>query len=208
LTQLILATTNPAKLRALAERVGPDISLELLPGSAQTLEPDEETEQGVSFAEVAIAKAVWYSRRIAESVIVATDGGLLIPGLGPGWNPLQTARSAGMTAADSDRVRALLALVRDLTGAERQIMWTESLAGARSGALLASWTATGPPGELATAAVPEQFHGRGFWVPAIWRCPDFGGRLLSDLTDGERLSRRDHWAILGDLLTGWLGGQT
>lgn len=208
MSRVLLATTNPAKVRALAERIGSGISLASLPGSVDLPDIPDEDEQGGAFADIARAKAIRYSEHIADTVIVATDGGLLVPALGSNWNPLSTARSAGPTASDTDRVGALLELARDLTGAERVITWTESLAVARSGSVLVSWTATGPPGELATTVSRDPEQSRGFWVPAVWRCPEFGGRLLADLTDEERLSRRDHWAILADLLTGWFRRKT
>ena len=201
--QFILATTNLAKLRALGERVGPGISLESLPETAQHLNVPDEIERGGSFAEIAMAKATWYSRHISDAVIVATDGGLVAPALQSSWNPLQTARAAGPNASNAERRETLLKAARNLTGTDRSIHWVESLAVSKSGEVLATWTATGPPGELAHAPTSHECHAGGFWVPTVWQCPELGGRLLVDLTDEERLSRRDHWAILGDHLTGW-----
>ncbi len=192
-------------MRALAERLGSEIALESLPHPATIPDEANEGEQGGTFAEIAGAKAIRWSRYLSETTIVATDGGLLIPALDSSWDPLRTARAAGPTATDADRAVALLELARDLAGSEREIAWTESLAVAHSGKLLAKWTATGARGELATTVSSEPEQVRGFWVPTVWRCPEFGGRLLADLTNEERLARRDHWAIVGDKLTEWLG---
>lgn len=200
----MLATTNPAKVRALAERLDDGIVLQSLTHSAGIPDDADENEQGGSSAKVAAAKAIRWSRHISSTTIVATDGGLHVPALGSSWDPLRTARAAGPDSSDADRVRDLLGRCRHLTGSERVITWSESLAVARSGNLLATWTATGPPGELATTVALEPEQARGFWVPSVWRCPEFGGRLLADLADEERLSRRDHWAMLGQELTEWL----
>jgi len=39
--------------------------------------------------------------------------------------------------------------------------------------------------------------GGGFWVPALWCCPEQGGRRLAELSDDERRARGDHWSRLG-----------
>jgi hypothetical protein len=38
--------------------------------------------------------------------------------------------------------------------------------------------------------------GRGFWVPALWICPEAGGRRLAALSAEEQTSRDDHWRRL------------
>ena len=61
-----------------------------------------------------------------------------------------------------------------------------------------SWVAESGPGLLATAFEPELITtGNGFWVPAIWRCPEFNSRLLAALSPTERRMRSDHWETLG-----------
>jgi hypothetical protein len=142
------------------------------------------------------------SRHLPSGVIAATDGGLLIPGLGRAWNPVTTARFAEGSTSRS-RAEALLELASELTGQDRLIGWTEALAVAKDGEVLAEWLAHGPPGELA-ADLPVDFDAdAGFWIPYVWRCPEYGGRRLSELTGRERLARRDHWAVLGELLSEW-----
>jgi hypothetical protein len=39
--------------------------------------------------------------------------------------------------------------------------------------------------------------GNGFWIPAVWICPDAGGRRLAELSAAERAARPDHWSLLG-----------
>jgi hypothetical protein len=40
----------------------------------------------------------------------------------------------------------------------------------------------------------------GFWVSAIWLCPEYGLKRLIDLTEDERANRADHWDRLGRAL--------
>ncbi|MEA2598708.1 MAG: hypothetical protein QOF01_5177, partial [Thermomicrobiales bacterium] len=50
--------------------------------------------------------------------------------------------------------------------------------------------------------------GNGFWIPALWVCPDFEGRRLAELSAEELATRRDHWYRLGEHLRAFLRGLT
>ena len=195
--RLIAATTNPAKITELMRIVAGCASVVSPPttgAAAATAEP-----VGPSFEALAAAKAASYAAALgAEALVVASDGGLLVPALGSDWNPLLTHRFAGDDATDVDRANALLRLSAHLAGPDRRIAWREAVAVARGGAVLAVWVAEGTAGELArdfdrnTVAA-----GNGFWLPALWLCPECGGRRLASLTTEERLARDDHWSRLG-----------
>ena len=201
--RLVLASTNSAKLSALAERLGPGVHLTGLPAGQGTIEIPHDLEQGTSFAEIASAKATWYSRQMPSGLLVASDGGLLIPGLGEHWNPLHTSRFAGDHATGKERIGRLLEMTGEMSGQDRRIEWVEHLTVARDGQVLVSFIASGPTGLLATAPPQEIDAANGFWVPHIWCCPEFDGRRLSTLSEPERLSRPDHWALLGTQVTVW-----
>ena len=200
--RLLLATTNPSKIEALAERVDPGLEIGCLESGAGPGPP--ETQR--SFGEIAAEKATWHSRERPGVTVIATDGGLTIPALGPAWNPVETARFAGRDASGLDRALALLEICARLTGPDRRIGWSEAMSVAVDGRLLETWTANSPPGVLADDLPPELYPASGFWVPWLWRCPEYGNRRLSDLTRQERLGRRDHWAILGEYLSAWTRG--
>ena len=192
--RLIAATRNPAKVQELARLVAGLADVAPLPNAG-----DGDPEDGDSFATNAGAKAVFWSRRLdGGEIVVATDGGLLIPALGDRWDPVRTRRFAGEARTDVERASALLALAADLAGDDRRIVWEEALAVARDGVLLAHWVATSPPGLLAGEVDPGPVAtGNGFWIPAIWICPDAGGRRLAELSAAERAARPDHWSLLG-----------
>ena len=166
--------------------------------------PNEVTE---SLLENAERKAILASAYLPGELVVATDGGLVFPGLGTQWNPIVTRRFAGEDATDIDRARSLLELAKDVGGADREISWQEALALAMDGQLLASWLANGSKGQLATSVAEEAVEGaNGFWVSALWELPDADGRRLSELSDEERTERTDHWRQLGEALSEWLQG--
>jgi inosine/xanthosine triphosphate pyrophosphatase family protein len=200
--RLIAATRNRAKTAQLARLVAGLADVEPLPAVGE-----DPAEDGESFEEIAIAKAAAWSARLDRGeLVVATDGGLLIPALGDRWDPVRTRRFAGGTS-DLARAEALLELTHDLTGEQRRILWQEALAVARDGAVLASWVATSKPGLLAQNVDPAAIAaGQGFWVPALWICPECGGRRLTELSPEELAARPDHWRRLGADLRALLRG--
>jgi inosine/xanthosine triphosphate pyrophosphatase family protein len=199
--RLIAATRNPTKVEELARLVAGLAEVVPLPIAGAG-----DAEDGDSLLEIADGKAVSWSRRLdGEDLVVATDGGLLIPALGDRWQPTQTRRFAGEARSDDERAEALLVLAAGLDGDERRIVWEEALAVARGGVLLAHWVANGPAGLLAREVDPVLVaRGNGFWIPAIWVCPEMGGRRLAELTATERGARADHWSKLGAKLRAFL----
>lgn len=200
--RLVLAGGNRDKATALGWWLG-DAATIVLAGDLRrpvvsAAAADSAEEEGPSFAANAEAKASRASRELSGETIVATDGGLLVPALSAAWDPLRTRRFAGEGATNAERAAALLALAADLRGEERRIGWREALAVACDGAVLAVWEAEGVPGILADDVEPRLLApGGGFWVPALWRCPEFALRRLAELSPAERRARDDHWARLG-----------
>ena len=210
---VVVASGNPAKVaviagllaglggvRVMAPPTDHDISHKVVGGAAT----EAEGGAGASFAANARAKALAVSARVPGAVVVATDGGLLMPGLGERWDPVRTRRFAGAAVTDGERAAVLLALAAGLRGEQRAIGWREAMVVVRDGELLATWEVDDRPGVLAEN-VDRAAVGGGFWVPAVWRCPEFEGRRLADLTPDERAARGDHWARLGERLRELVG---
>jgi inosine/xanthosine triphosphate pyrophosphatase family protein len=200
--RLVAATRNPAKVAELARLVTGLAEVVSLPPDAGPDAPEE----GDRLEAIAAAKARHWSRLLDRGeLVVASDGGLLIPALGPRWDPARTRRFAGSAATDAERAEALLALTADLAGDRRRIGWREALAVARDGVLLACWAAEGEPGLLARDYDPRAIAtGAGFWVPALWICPGRDGRRLAELPAVERDAVASHWSVLGARLRAFL----
>ena len=201
--RIVLASRNRAKLAELTRHLWRVASVEL---PSEDISPEGEAlEGGPSLVAIARAKAVRWSRALPQELVVATDGGLLIPALGAAWDPLRTRRFAGERTTDRERADALLTLTAGLEGEERRIGWREALAVARNGTVLWSCEADGQPGLLAHDYEPALLDaGGGFWVPALWICPEHGGRRLAELSDAEQSVREDHWALIGERLRRFL----
>ena len=152
--------------------------------------PDEE---GDSHLAVARDKAKQWSRS-GSTLAIASDGGLMIPALGEGWESLYTHRFAGADADDRERANRLLELMQPYQGVYREASWIEALAIADRGRVLASWELRGATGVIAESTAGDM-DTRGFWAFSLWWIPRFGKRY-SDLDPYELESLDDHWTKL------------
>ena len=157
-------------------------------------DPEETAETHLAIAE---EKAVEWSRA-AGMLAIASDGGLLIPSLGPNWESRYTHRFAGPAATDDDRRQRLLQILEENAGGQRAASWVEALAIADNGAPLKSWELRGSEGII--AGEPEAGpHSPGFWVFPLWYFPKLG-KYYNQLSDSEKAEMGDHWAALRTLV--------
>jgi XTP/dITP diphosphohydrolase len=145
---LFLASSNPGKLRefrVLAERAhatsvttapNTSVEIELLPGfdSLPSFEEDAPT-----FAENAAGKVLHYSR-IGKDWVFADDSGLVVPAL-RGAPGVHSARYAGPTATNEDRIAKLLGELSGKKNAERAAHFVCAIALAQRGQAIAILTA-------------------------------------------------------------------
>ena len=188
---ILLGTSNPAKqdmLRWMLE------GLPLAPATPSQLGLDAVPEERADTHEsIAQEKAVEWSRS-AFMLSIASDGGLVIPALGPRWQSRYTHRFAGPDAGDAQRVAGLLELMKPYAGSQREATWVEAVAIADGGELLASWEVTGATGVIAEeGGTPPQ--ARGFWAFTVWYFPHLG-KTYGRLSPAEREGLDDHWTRL------------
>ena len=194
-TPILLATGNPAKQCALRDLLE-GLPFEPVTPSDLGISADPE-ETADTHEAIAVEKAVEWSR-LAGMLSIASDGGLVVPSLGPNWESRYTHRFAGPAADDEERRRRLLQLLDDATGPAREASWVEALAIANSGKPLKSWELTGSSGIIAREAEPGP-HASGFWVFPLWYFPELG-KYYNRLSGKEREVLGDHWARLKDLV--------
>lgn len=196
-TPILLATANPDKQRAL-RRLLDGLPLDPVTPGQMGLEINPE-EEGKTHLEVARDKAIQWSQA-GSTLVIATDGGLVLPALGDRWESLYTRRFAGDEPADGQtRVHRLLELMRPYQGADRQASWVEALAIAHRGRVLAAWELGGATGIIAQDAPETLPEGSGFWVFSIWEFPRFGKRY-SELSPAQLEGLDDHWVKLKGLV--------
>ena len=138
-TPILLATGNPAKQQALRELLEGLPLQPVIPADLGLSADPEETAE--THEAIAVEKAVEWSR-LGGMLAIASDGGLVVPSLGPNWESRYTHRFAGPAADDKERRRRLLELLENATGTERKASWVEALAIADSGKPLKSWELT------------------------------------------------------------------
>lgn len=154
--RLILATHNPHKTREFAAILGPGFEI-----SDLSMTPDIPTveENGNTFAENAIAKAVTVSR-VLDGLVIADDSGLEVTALG-GAPGVRSARFAGDGATDQENVARLLAelAAKELESVDRAARFCCVLALAQSGKLISHFDGE-VPGAIVTP--PRGAHGFGY----------------------------------------------
>lgn len=147
LVELFLASSNPGKLaeyRALVETdahglndaLTPRVEIDLLPGFDSLPLFDEDAP---TFAENAAGKALHYSR-LAAGVVFADDSGLVVPALG-GAPGVHSARYAGPSATNAERIAKLLGELRGTVPSKRAAYFVCAIAVSQKGRATAIVTA-------------------------------------------------------------------
>lgn len=190
-TPVLLGTNNPDKQQALRWMLE---GVPLAPRTPSQLgllaEPPEEGETHIA---IATAKAIDWSNS-GSMLAIASDGGLVIPALGPVWDSRYTHRFAGPEADNAQRAERLIGLMQPYQGSQREATWIEAVAIADRGELLASWEIHGATGFIAEGPSLAP-HVSGFWVFSIWYFAEFG-KTYDQLSLEERQGLDDHWAAL------------
>ena len=106
--QLVLASSNPGKLREFGEMFAP-LGIEIIPQSKLGI-PDAEEPHG-TFVENALAKAR-HAAKLSGLPAMADDSGICVRALG-GEPGVHSARFAGEPKSDERNNRKLLDLLRD-----------------------------------------------------------------------------------------------
>lgn len=121
--RIVLATSNPGKLREFRELLAP-LGFEPLPLSQFT--PTTADETGLSFIENAILKAR-HAAAAANLPSIADDSGIEVDAL-QGAPGIYSARYAGVGAGDQANLDKLLAAVREVPERERTARYQCALA--------------------------------------------------------------------------------
>ena len=199
--ELTVATTNPAKavkLRSLCD--GLDVRF-----AGVTEAPPNINETGATHLANAIAKAIGWSAA-ANSVALASDGGLVIPALGDDWESTLTRRSTGDDVPDGERARRLISRMRELEGQRREAYWAEAVAVARNGVLVCAWETDGLVGRIGMEFEPDSDAPEGFWADGLWETLE--GKKRWQLTGAERLAGADPWAQLAEPVNSFIARMT
>lgn len=181
--KILLASGNTGKLAefiALAHAApeAASLNLELIPNFAALPAFDESAP---TFAENAAGKAIHYSLLVSEPVL-ADDSGLVVPALG-GAPGVQSARYAGPSATDAQRIEKLLSEMRGKGAEDRAAHFVCVLALAHQGQIRAVVSDSG------SGILLDSPRGNdGFGYDPIFLVPDLN-KTFAELSRQEKNTR-------------------
>ena len=184
MTRLLIATTNPNKVREIRELLaGVPVELLGLDAFPSVTEPEET---GDTFQANARLKAVYYAGavaaqlRAAPALVVAEDSGLEIDAL-DGEPGIRSARFLGATASYPERFAEIFRRLDARPGTPRTARFICALTVVRDGEVVFETQGT-VEGEIAGAASGA----RGFGYDPIFFFPPYG-RTLAEVDDEAKL---------------------
>ena len=188
--RLLVATTNPHKLREIRQILG-DQPLELL-GLADLPRIAEPEETGTTFQENARLKALYYSRHAAAAlgadvIVAADDSGLIIDAL-DGEPGVRSARFVRDDASYPERFEEIDRRLAERPNRGRRARFVCAVAVARGERVVFETTGT-VEGEITT---PPRGSG-GFGYDPIFFYPPYG-RTLAEVSAEEKnaVAHRGH----------------
>lgn len=200
--RLFVATTNSGKLadfREAAEEY--QIDIDPVPGLATIPAPEED---GTTFEENAVTKAIYYSGFAPNQIVLADDSGLEVDALGgaPGVRSARFAADAGLTdspdANDNTDVWNNIVLLQKLDGipdAQRTARYRCVLAAARDGEILLTSEGT------VEGVILEAPHGTGgFGYDPIFYLPNLD-QTMADLDISVKFGLSHRGLAFADLLS-------
>ncbi len=199
--RLLIATTNPGKLadfQSAAEEL--PVCIEPLPALRTIPAPEED---GETFEENAVLKAIYYSRFAPAEIVLADDSGLEVDALdgAPGVRSARFAADSGLVdspdANDNTDVWNNMVLLQKLSGLaaeQRTARYRCVLAAARNGEVIA--TASGSVEGL----ILEAPHGTGgFGYDPLFYLPELD-QTMADLDPAVKFSLSHRGRAFDELL--------
>ena len=187
--QLLVATTNPGKLREIRTLMAgvpvtlvslTDLSRRSSSGAKADLPIDEPEETGTTFEENARLKARYYAERSGMPT-VAEDSGLVVDALG-GEPGVRSARFLRADASYPERFAEIFARLQQRPGEPRTARFVAALACANDGRVIYETTGV-VEGEIAD----EPRGTGGFGYDPIFYYPPYG-RTLAEVSELEKVA--------------------
>lgn len=128
-------------------------------------------------------KAVEISK-LTDWYVLASDGGVDIPGLGGNWDILRNQRIAGEDKADLEKAEKLLGLMKGLKGEKRKASYRLALALAKKGNLVWSTEQIVDKGFI-SEELPDREIPPYRWMGHIWYYPQHK-KVFNNLSEEEK----------------------
>lgn len=128
-------------------------------------------------------KAIEISK-LTEWYILASDGGVNIPGLGKKWGILKNQRTVGEDKTDLEKAEKLLALMKKLRGEKRKACYRLALALAKNGKLIWSTEQITDKGLIAEKLFDRKIPPYR-WMGHLWYYPQHK-KVFNKLNEKEK----------------------
>lgn len=158
----------------------PEVNIHLLEKTDLNINVDEDQKTLIKNAE---KKSVELSK-LTDWYVLASDGGVDIPGLGKKWDILKNQRTVGEDKSDLEKANKLLSLMRGLRGEKRRATYYLALALSLRGKLLWSTEQIGDDGYI-VEDLPDGEIPHSHWMGQVWYYPKYKN-IFNKLTEKEK----------------------
>ena len=179
---VLIGTKNQYKATEMASFLGqsPGVKIHFWGEVGLDLKVEEDQPTLIKNAE---KKAIEISK-LTDWYVLASDGGVDIPGLGKKWNLLKNQRTVGENKTDLEKAEKLLSLMKGLKGEKRKASYRLALALAKKGKLIWSTERITDQGLIAEKLCDREIpHHR--WMGHLLISP-FHNKVFNKLTEKER----------------------
>lgn len=132
-------------------------------------------------------KAIEISK-LTDWYVLASDGGVNIPGLGKKWDILRNQRVVGEDKTDLEKAEKLLDLMKGLKGEKRKAAYYLALALAVKGKLIWSTEQISEKGYI-LEELPDREIPKSRWMGHLWYYPQYN-KVFNKLNEEEKEGAR------------------
>jgi inosine/xanthosine triphosphate pyrophosphatase family protein len=179
---ILIGTRNKYKATEMASFLSdcPEVRIRFLDETDLKIKIKEDQQTLKKNAE---KKAIEISR-LTNWYVLASDGGVDIPGLGERWNMLKNQRTVGEDKTDLEKAEKLLSLIRGLKKEKRRATYRLALALAKGGKLIWSTERVSDKGYISEKLINKEISPYR-WMGHLWYYPKYK-KVFNKLSEGEK----------------------
>jgi inosine/xanthosine triphosphate pyrophosphatase family protein len=122
--------------------------------------------------------------KVTDWYVLASDGGVDIPGLGKKWDLLRNQRTVGEDKTDQEKADKLLKLMGELKKEKRKVTYYLALALAKNGKLIWSTEQVYDKGYI-VEKLPDRQIPEYLWMGHLWYYPQYK-KVFNKLSEEEK----------------------
>lgn len=179
---ILIGTKNQYKATEITSFLGNNPGVKIHSWEELDLKIKVEEDQS-TLLKNAEKKAIEISK-LTNWYVLASDGGIDIPGLGKNWDILKNQRTVGEDKTDLEKAEKLLFLMKDLKGEKRKASYHLALALAKEGKLIWSTEQITEKGLISESLIDKEIPPY-LWVGHLWYYSQFK-KVFNKLSEEEK----------------------